>query len=151
MCFPLRHFTYCHIFCLIRRTVKKGILIWDLFLIFYVIKINIKIRWHSSNGKQQNETVLLETLKYPPAQSSHINLRKPLKINSTQDLDEDLLSLINSKLRRNMIGVPSYRNTMTKPIIRITEARQNISRDKLSKSTNHKSYSVLGSMIWRYK
>lgn len=61
------------------------------------------------------------------------------------------MSLINRKLRRNMIGVPSYRDTMTKPIIRITEARQNISWARLSKSTNHNSYSVLGSMIQEEK
>lgn len=45
-----------------------------------------------------------------------------------------------------MIGVSSYRDTMTKLIIRITEARQNISRAELSKPTNHNSYSVLGSV-----
>lgn len=47
-----------------------------------------------------------------------------------------------------MTGISSYTDTMTKLIIRITEARQNISRAELSKSTNHNGYSVLGSMTW---
>ena len=50
-----------------------------------------------------------------------------------------------------MIGISSYTDTMTKLIIRITEARQNISRAELSKSTNHNSYSVLGSMTLGHK
>lgn len=90
--------------------------------------------------------MLPDTLKYPPAYSSHINPRKPLRLTALQT-QRALLSLINSKLRRNMIGVSSYRDTVTKLIIRISEARQNISWARLSKSTKHSTYSALGSLI----